>query len=168
MLMMLFDIFLYGILAWYLDLVLPQEFGTPESPLFFLSYTFWRSCFNFSVVDNIRDDDVTLSKMRTIFSDRIPELQSSTGSSSVEQASALDSIESIPKGSKLSAKVLISGLRKRYSDGKLAVKNVSMAMLENQITCLLGHNGAGNEILYFGLALGFFDCKILFFTGIIL
>ena len=35
-------------------------------------------------------------------------------------------------------KVVASGLEKRYPNGKVAVKNFSMAMLEGQITCLLG------------------------------
>jgi ABC-type Na+ transport system ATPase subunit NatA len=39
--------------------------------------------------------------------------------------------------------VQISSLRKRYPDGRLAVKDLSLCMLEGQITCLLGHNGAG-------------------------
>lgn len=40
--------------------------------------------------------------------------------------------------------VYACGLRKRYADGKLAVKDLSIALVEGQITCLLGHNGAGN------------------------
>ena len=41
------------------------------------------------------------------------------------------------------AKVCLHSLRKRYPDGKLAVKQMSLAMLEGEITCLLGANGAG-------------------------
>lgn len=40
-------------------------------------------------------------------------------------------------------KVLITGLQKQYGDGKFGVKHLSVAMLKDQITCLLGHNGAG-------------------------
>lgn len=44
-----------------------------------------------------------------------------------------------------SVRVMVSCLRKRYADGKLAVKKLSFAMVEGQITCLLGHNGAGKS-----------------------
>ena len=43
------------------------------------------------------------------------------------------------------AKIKFSGLAKRYGDGKIAVTNLATAMLEGQITCLLGHNGAGKS-----------------------
>ena len=36
---------------------------------------------------------------------------------------------------------VVSGLVKCYDNGKLAVRGLSLAMCENQITCLLGHNG---------------------------
>ena len=35
-------------------------------------------------------------------------------------------------------KVIASGLQKTYPNGKVAVKNFTLAMLEGQITCLLG------------------------------
>ena len=44
--MLIFDFFLYGFLAWYLDLVLPSEFGTPLSPFFLFMPSYWRSVFN--------------------------------------------------------------------------------------------------------------------------
>jgi ABC-type multidrug transport system fused ATPase/permease subunit len=70
--MMWADFFIYGFLAWYLDQVIPHEFGSTQHPLFFLS--------------------------------------------------------------------------KRYPDGNLAVRDFSLSMLEGQITCLLGHNGAGKNL----------------------
>ena len=53
------------------------------------------------------------------------------------------SIEPLDDISKV--RVFATGLRKRYADGKLAVKRLSFAMNEGQITCLLGHNGAGKS-----------------------
>jgi hypothetical protein len=38
---MVFDIFLYGFLAWYLDQTIPHEFGSPRHPLFIFSPTYW-------------------------------------------------------------------------------------------------------------------------------
>jgi len=59
------------------------------------------------------------------------------------------SIESIPFDLRTKAKVRCRMLRKRYHDGNLAVKDLSMSMLEGQITCLLGHNGAGKYLSNF-------------------
>lgn len=55
----------------------------------------------------------------------------------------ISSIEPLDDISKV--RVSASCLRKRYADGKLAVKSLSFAMNEGQITCLLGHNGAGKS-----------------------
>ena len=52
-------------------------------------------------------------------------------------------VEPIPANDLQNIKVLISGLQKQYDDGKYGVKHLSVAMLKDQITCLLGHNGAG-------------------------
>lgn len=41
--------------------------------------------------------------------------------------------------------MIASGLVKKYPNGKVAVRDFSLAMLEGQITCLLGHNGAGKS-----------------------
>ena len=56
-----------------------------------------------------------------------------------------DSVESLPFDQLSRVKVTLCNLRKRYSDGKLAVKKLDMAMVEGQTTCLLGHNGAGKS-----------------------
>ena len=45
--MMFVDFVLYGVLAWYFDLVLPQEYGTPEHPLFFLSPKLWMTLIDY-------------------------------------------------------------------------------------------------------------------------
>ena len=50
-------------------------------------------------------------------------------------------VEAIPMELRAHSKVVVHQLRKRYADGKLAVKDLSFAMLEGQITCLLGANG---------------------------
>lgn len=43
------------------------------------------------------------------------------------------------------ASIQIEGLRKVYSDGKVAVSGLTLDFLEDQITALLGHNGAGKS-----------------------
>lgn len=43
------------------------------------------------------------------------------------------------------ASIHIQGFRKVYSDGKVAVSGLTLDFLEDQITALLGHNGAGKS-----------------------
>eukprot|EP00981_Chlorochromonas_danica_P014239 scaffold7589_cov238-Ochromonas_danica.AAC.1 len=54
-------------------------------------------------------------------------------------------IEHLPREMLERGKVRIKHLGKTYPDGKVAVRDFSLTMLEGQITCLLGHNGAGKS-----------------------
>ena len=54
-------------------------------------------------------------------------------------------IEVLSENQLSDVKVIARGMEKRYPNGKVAVKDFSLAMLEGQITCLLGHNGAGKS-----------------------
>eukprot|EP01037_Dinobryon_pediforme_P018774 gene18774-19080_t len=118
--MMWLDFYIYGFLAWYLDQVLPQEYGTPKGEV---SYEVQSATY--------------LS---------LPEFRSVSSDSDIEgdlNSDLTKSVERLPSDLYPKVKVYVQGLQKRYPDGKLAVKNLSMLLLEDQITCLLGHNGAG-------------------------
>ena len=121
--MMFADFILYGVLAWYLDQVVPLDIGTPKHPLFIFQLSYW-----FPVWSHRNDTDFEFSQPVEY-----------------DASSALDtsSVQFIPEQDRSRTQVLISHLRKRYPDGKLAVKDVSLCFLEGEITCLLGHNGAG-------------------------
>jgi ABC-type multidrug transport system fused ATPase/permease subunit len=146
--MMWADFFIYGFLAWYLDQVIPHEFGSVQHPLFFLNPRFWwprGRPANFS-------DEHFVSTLQDMpeFYDDASEAAAATGGA---EAGAGRSIEAIPAEMRPNAHVRIKNLRKRYPDGNLAVRDFSLSMLEGQITCLLGHNGAGkftlrHDILY--------------------
>jgi len=43
------------------------------------------------------------------------------------------------------ASIQIQGLRKVYRDGKVAVSGLTLEFVEDHITALLGHNGAGKS-----------------------
>jgi ABC-type multidrug transport system fused ATPase/permease subunit len=140
--MMFFDFYIYGFLALYLDQVLPHEYGTSEPPWFCFNYRYW--CPRSSANENV-DPDTNAS---SIFH-AMPEFyEPSAAEDGDEYATGAgvrpdSNIEPIPADWRKHAKVRIKNLRKKYQDGKLAVKDVSLSMLEGQITCLLGHNGAG-------------------------
>eukprot|EP01038_Epipyxis_sp_PR26KG_P012006 gene12006-16074_t len=125
--MLWIDFYIYGILALYLDQVIPQEYGTPKHPLFFLQWRYW--CGSCSTDNNgINDLDMITG---------MPEFESS------EQGNG--TVEPISMESRNNAQVIIKSLKKRYPNGKLAVKDLSVSMVSGQITCLLGHNGAGKS-----------------------
>lgn len=125
--MMFIDFYIYGFLAWYLDQVLPQEYGTPKPLLFFLSYNFW--CPGKGEVDYSVESATYQS---------LPEFRDVSVGDDVDSSDLTESVERLQPELYPSVKVYVQGLRKRYPDGKLAVKDLSMLMLENQITCLLG------------------------------
>jgi hypothetical protein len=136
LLMMWADFFIYGFLAWYLDQVIPHEYGTAQHPLFFLNFRFW--CPRARPQTHRTEDlQETLREMPEFFeADSAPTIAAAGGISTYN-------IEPIPLDMRSKAQVRIKNLRKRYPDGNLAVRDFSLSMLEGQITCLLGHNGAG-------------------------
>lgn len=135
--MMLIDFILYGLLAWYFDKVLPQEYGTVEKPWFIINWRYWCPKGPSSSSSTTDDASKTLSDMPEFY-----DYHSIQDDHPVEYSNN-SSIESIPLDLREAAKVRCKSLRKRYDDGNLAVKDVSMSLVEGQITCLLGHNGAG-------------------------
>eukprot|EP00002_Diphylleia_rotans_P010817 TRINITY_DN2139_c0_g1_i4.p1 TRINITY_DN2139_c0_g1~~TRINITY_DN2139_c0_g1_i4.p1 ORF type:complete len:1384 (+),score=248.88 TRINITY_DN2139_c0_g1_i4:167-4318(+) len=121
--MLLIDIGIYSFMAWYLDQVLPREYGIRRSWYFLLQPSYW----GFSIGENAvrsnsgvahNDDDPNTEKVP-------PELQS-----------------------RLSVQIM--GLHKKFTMGsgktakkKTAVDRLDLCMYEGQIMSLLGHNGAG-------------------------
>lgn len=118
MLMLFFDIFIFGALTWYVENVFPGEFGVPNSPLFFLTKSYWCGTTPKNVeVDNHGADH---DKVDPEFHEKVTQ--------------------------NLKAGIVIKNLNKSFQtlDGeKVAVNNLSVEMYEGQITALLGHNGAG-------------------------
>ncbi len=127
--MMFVDIILYGVLAIYFDKVLPGEHGIALGPFFFLKRKYWWPALEPADGDIYQEGSIL---------DQMKEFEPVTK----EQALKND-VERIPNSEKSRAQVCLHGLRKRYPDGKLAVKKLSLTMLEGEITCLLGANGAG-------------------------
>jgi ABC-type multidrug transport system ATPase subunit len=130
--MMLLDALLYGLIAWYLDKVLSKEYGIPRHPLFFLLPSYWNSFSIFKSQGNSNIDpfsrDIELS----------PVLQS--------KAHVNIPYESVPEENNVGGKnVVITELHKVYDNGKIAVKSLNLTLVANQITCLLGANGAGKS-----------------------
>ncbi|CAK4080257.1 unnamed protein product [Aphanomyces euteiches] len=128
--MMVFDAILYSLLALYLQEVIPQEYGTPKKWYFPLQPSFW--------LGGSRADAKVVDKV-------------------AEAAPETINVESV--GVELQAQeqdgraLRIRGIRKTFQTPmgvtKVAVNGVDLTMYQDQITCLLGHNGAGkHDVLY--------------------
>ncbi|KAK7082388.1 ATP-binding cassette sub- A member 5, partial [Halocaridina rubra] len=131
LIMILFDIFLYLFLAYYLDNVVPSEYGTKRKPWFIFQKSFWvrqYRPFKFNPL--------------------------SPGENVVYNDDVCDNPDVEPVSSDLLGKaaVRICNLKKVfYSNGKEpvnAVDGITLDIYESQITAILGHNGAGKSTLF--------------------
>ena len=115
--MLLGDSFLWGFITWYLNRILPGDFGTPLrwNFLFTKQYWFKRKCFD--------DNDEWLD-------------------SDEDNLCILEPIPDAVKNRDKNSSIHIHNLHKQYGE-KAAVKSLKVSMYSDQITCLLGHNGAG-------------------------
>jgi ABC-type Na+ transport system ATPase subunit NatA len=117
--MLAFDTVLFLFLGWYLELVLPSSYGVRRPFYFFLLPSYW-GCRKPKVWCQENADERNRPR--------------ETEAANFE----LVGTECGPP------KVIISDLVKRYKKiGSNAVDHLSLNLYENQITCLLGHNGAG-------------------------
>eukprot|EP01135_Chromosphaera_perkinsii_P008561 Nk52_evm3s1401 gene=Nk52_evmTU3s1401 len=112
--MLLFDTVLYILLTWYIEGVFPGQYGLPQKWYFPVSPQYWKG-------------------------------QADEGSTKHATKPAVvneEFVEPEPVDSKIG--IRIEELTKVYDEGKkCAVNNLSVNMIEGQITSFLGHNGAG-------------------------
>ena len=118
-LMLLLDSIIYFVLAWYLDEVLPKEYGYRRP--FYFPFTPYYWC---GKTLNCRRSDLI-------------EIETPN-----EMMNRSDAFENDPHGIDVGLK--IEGLTKHFGKKK-ALKGLSFKMYKGQITSLLGHNGAGKS-----------------------
>ncbi|XP_026281728.1 cholesterol transporter ABCA5 isoform X3 [Frankliniella occidentalis] len=125
------DILLYGLLAYYLDNVLPNEHSIRRSPLFFLNPMFW--CNKKSVRATATANGEPFTYLTT------------------EETESGD-IEPVPPELKGREAIRIEDLHKTFNTcfkpGVKAVNGINLTIYEGQITAILGHNGAGKTTLF--------------------
>lgn len=113
---LLIDAVLYSVGAWYFDRVIPSEYGTHYEPLFCCRRRFW--------CPGPVTRDVSSPLLETTGRDV--------------------AVESVSAEVEANRAVTIAGLCKTFStkEGpKKAVDHLHLTMYQDQITCLLGHNG---------------------------
>ncbi|XP_025412978.1 ABC transporter A family member 1-like isoform X2 [Sipha flava] len=121
LLFMVFDAFIYAILAYYFDMVLPSEYERKQSPWFFLKSSFWHS----KVPEVIEFDDLNRYSISN------PDLEPVADSMKEFQAIK---VTNLCKSFKGSTKNVING--------------INMIIYQGEITAILGHNGAGKTTLF--------------------
>jgi ABC-type Na+ transport system ATPase subunit NatA len=146
-----FDGVAYAFLAWFFENILPNEYGSHRRPWFLCTSRYWReTCSkkdNAMNVDEIRQREAQEAQRQAAIAD--------------QENAFVEPIRSADLASK--ARLIISHLYKVFSHGNstwnflrrkthtkatevIAVKDLSLTMYEGQITCLLGHNGAGKSV----------------------
>ncbi|EFB17717.1 hypothetical protein PANDA_016243, partial [Ailuropoda melanoleuca] len=117
--MLLLDSILYGLVTWYVEAVLPGQFGVPQPWYFFIMPSYWCGHPR-TVLGKEEEDDDPEKALRTEYFEAEPE--------------------------DLVAGIKIKHVTKVFrvgNKGKAAVRDLNLNLYEGQITVLLGHNGAG-------------------------
>jgi ABC-type lipoprotein export system ATPase subunit len=155
--MMLFDFFFYAFMGWYLDKVLPSDYGTRRSACFCCSDAL-RGILGLFGGSTGAASGRSASRVLLqgddgeIFADQPAELAIDLDDSSAAELDGM--IEPVAKAladQEASGKcVKIEKLRKVFPNkagngapDKIAVSSLDLTAYEGQITALLGHNGAG-------------------------
>ena len=121
---MAINIPIYFFLAQYLDLVLPREFGVTRSPLFCLDSILPKRAVEGVPPDTDEDEDV--ASERKAVEDGI-KLRATSSTSPHKVTNPIETLS----------------LRKVYKGGKVAVRNLTFSVHDDECFGLLGPNGAG-------------------------
>jgi ABC-type glutathione transport system ATPase component len=141
-------------LAWYLDHVLPNEYGGRKSVLFCCKKSYWSEQIE---LDFPEDDDGENSVGNSAGPERAEgggghNVSKSTSFNTASSLSHKPIVEPTPPSMHSRARVRIKRLRKTFTEGRgsdkkttTAVHGLDLTLYEDQITALLGHNGAGKS-----------------------
>lgn len=147
-----FDTLLYLFLGWYLELVIPRQYGIARPFYFLVLPSYWKSvfccCFS-SNSSNLRSADASPGVATAAIDD------DKAGVATLDFEPVTDPAW-IPR-------VEIQDLVKRYNKNLAAppaVNHLNLTLYESQITCLLGHNGAGEFLAIKYLMLCMFCSQI--------
>jgi hypothetical protein len=143
LIMLWLDFFVYGFLAFYFDEVLPHEYGTSKHFLFFLSFHYWfptsTCCFLTKKKNNNNNNGNNEYEMKKYINNDNDEGNNNNNNNEIKNNennlknnnyNNNDAIEEIPFEMQKNIKIRIKNLRKVYDNGKIAIKNLTMDMLE--------------------------------------
>ncbi|KAG8555624.1 hypothetical protein GDO81_017765, partial [Engystomops pustulosus] len=156
--MMLFDAFVYGVSAWYIDHVFPGEYGIPRPWYFAILPTYWCSFQNPWEGDGKQCPALILLDEHTMYSHyrckhtvkkekekeekQLKDELEKERKDKDQMTYANPFFEPEPPG--MVPGVFVCDLVKVYGNSyKPAVDRMTLTFYEGQITAFLGHNGAG-------------------------
>ncbi|XP_037292721.1 ATP-binding cassette sub-family A member 5 isoform X2 [Manduca sexta] len=126
LIMMAVDTVLYGLAAYWLDAVIPSEYGIKQKPWFCLLPSFWLGSRRGRV--------------------------SAVHFHSNGEAAHNKDIEPVPRELQDKEAIRIVGLQKSFRHCRRpevkAIDGIDLSIYEGQITAVLGHNGAGKSTLF--------------------
>ncbi len=118
------DTILYIAIGWYLEQVIPRQYGVAKKWYFPFTLSFWKEALR--IGSNASNHDETSHGL---------------GDSTAQDIEG-GTVEAVSAQAKLN----IWNLVKIYNPKKPpAINNLNLSMYESEITCLLGHNGAGKR-----------------------
>ena len=154
--MLLLDLVLYAVAAWYLEHVVPNKYGQADRLDFFLKRKYWWP----RKEDEVEHNEEEIAAEGELQAEEDEELydvgeeENGSGSQPVareRKKSKLvepEHIERMSSHMHHRARVVINGLRKIFVEGRgknkkstIAVAGVTLSLYEGQVTALLGHNG---------------------------
>ncbi|CAB3992561.1 ATP-binding cassette sub-family A member 1-like [Paramuricea clavata] len=133
MFMLIVDAIIYGLLTWYIEAVFPGQYGVPKPWYFPFMRSYWCS----SRTKRIHGNHDT--QVYRVLGEQGVELEQVDSPATPTDANV--AIEREPRHLPLG--ISMRNLKKVYSNGKVAVDDLSLNLYSGQITSFLGHNGAG-------------------------
>ncbi|CAE8619815.1 unnamed protein product, partial [Polarella glacialis] len=125
-LMLLMDIILYQVLAWYIEKVCPGTLGLPQPWYFPLQPSYWRPA--------------------STSTEELASLQlGENGGAEQGDNDLLECWEAPSGGVSVPPSVQLKNLSKTFAGGKQALRGISLDLYPGTIVGLLGHNGAGKS-----------------------
>ncbi|KAL5250662.1 hypothetical protein ACHWQZ_G016406 [Mnemiopsis leidyi] len=122
-LVLIFDTFLYILIAWYIEAVFPGEYGVGRKWYFPFTPSYWGFCQSEQFEDMIINETTPLV----------------TSSSAIQRNAYYETVPNT-----ISPIIDIQNLTKQYPKASVkAVDNLNLQLYKGQIFALLGHNGAG-------------------------
>ena len=132
--MLIFDALLYLFLGYYLQNILPHDFGIRRPWNFLFTSNYWGCKKNNKNI--INEEKSPLQDKKEILNDKNEDINQNFQSEDIYKEI------NDPKDS-----LKIREIVKKFDDGKVAVNRVSFNLYKNEIFSLLGHNGAGKTTL---------------------